>query len=255
MRDENTASGSFPTVGKRWRLIVVSWLPVLVALAAGLYVLSSIESRRAELAAESARLAEIREQLKKADAQRKALLKEKEKLQREVWEGEGEVRDREQAIAALKDKQRNLEKTLELKDPDLIVKKLRTQFASATSGQKADILFRRGKDAYDAGDLELAERLFLEATKEDASFAPPRNGLGLVEAKRGHLSVAERHFKSAVGVDPKYVHGWFNLAHVNQLMKQPARSKEYAERALQIDPEYAPARELLRRLATQQGPP
>src|SRR5688572_25077182 len=99
-------------------------------------------------------LAEIREQLKKAEAQRKSLAKEKEKLRRELWDREGEIRDREDAIAVLKDK-RDLERTLELKDPDAIVKKLRGQLGAANAGQKADMLFRRGKDAYDTGDLEL----------------------------------------------------------------------------------------------------
>jgi len=232
----------------RWRLLVLSWLPVSIALAAGSYVLWAIEARRAELTDVSARLSETRQRLQAEEAQRKKLDAEKQHLQKEVWQREQEVRDREAAIAALQQRQTELAKALDLKDPEAVLKRLKQQFAGARADERADMLFRRGKDAYDAGDLDVAERLFLESSREDPSFAPPRNGMGLVEGKRGHLSVAERYYKSAVGVNPRYVYGWYNLANVNLLLKQPARAREYAERALTVDPEYAPAKDLIRHL-------
>ena len=66
--------------------------------------------------------------------------------------------------------------------------------------------------------------------------------------------MAERFYKKAVTVDPKYKFGYYNLAHLYYLRHSYDEAIRNAESALAIDPNYDEAKKLLKTLQSHPRP-
>jgi tetratricopeptide (TPR) repeat protein len=143
----------------------------------------------------------------------------------------------------------HLKRELSSNDPKFIVDQVRKQLGGRSPGERADALWRRGNDAYDGKKPELAETLYTAALAEQDSFAPALNGLGRINADRGNLLMSEKFYKRAIEKDPRYTHARFNLAHLYfYKFRDPEKAESYLQQTLSLDPEYAGAADLLKKV-------
>jgi tetratricopeptide (TPR) repeat protein len=101
------------------------------------------------------------------------------------------------------------------------------------------LLMTAGFAAERAGHEDEAIRLNRAALRADATVYPAANDLGVLLARRGDDDAAVVALRRAVGAEPQYALGWFNLGVVLAGMG-PARlleSQGALARAFQIDPE------------------
>lgn len=232
-------------VETRTGLIAASWVPVILAAAIAAWFLFSIHQYQIELRQNRSELSALNEKLESGKVQLHAVEIERSKATREVAilnkkvsEAGETVTTLERTIATLNEREESLRKAATLNDPAVAIQRVREQLAKGTKGQRADLLFRQGSDALAKKDLDAAEQFFSEAVKEDATFAPAFNGLGLVAADKRDLSTAERYYLLAVGVQPRYAHGWYNLANLSLMRHNPKKAQEYLSKTLEADPEY-----------------
>jgi tetratricopeptide (TPR) repeat protein len=246
MRDANTTASSSESINlqarrAQRRLFLASWLPVMAAVFLGTIATFQVSAEQEKLVGLKADLSATQERAREAEQARRDAETRKEELSVDVTSLQQKVDD-------LQSRESRLRQAVDLSDPQVAIAKVRTELGGRTPAERADSYWRRGQDAVTQKQLDLAEKLFLEAIREDPKFAPAINGLGLVAAERGQLNVAEKFYLRAVDADPKYKYGLYNLAHLYFLKKKYGKATEYANRTLEIDPNYGEASVLLAKL-------
>ncbi|MEI6515018.1 MAG: tetratricopeptide repeat protein [bacterium] len=100
----------------------------------------------------------------------------------------------------------------------------------SSSAEKAGmILMEQGK-------LEQAEQMGYRAIVANTRNALAMNTLGLIFRRQGQDDLAVRWFKKAIGVDPKLVSSYQNLADMMMAKRDFANAAQYLTSALEADP-------------------
>lgn len=165
------------------------------------------------------------------------LLEHHNRLEVEVLKLEGQLRELSQDVKE--------------SDPDVVIAKTRKQLGGKTPGERADSFWRVGRDAYAAGNVKVAERLFEESLKEQATFAPAHIGLGRLAADSRQFRTAEKFYRRARAADPENPHAAYNLALTHFILREYGEARDAARTTLKIDRDYEPAKELLEKIKTQ----
>lgn len=253
MNTMSTASTQNPTATARLKGILASrgfrrmlgalnlFALVVAAAFVGLGTRSVLESQR--------KVRDLQAEYASLEGRREALARRVESLEQRNASLEEQLNTLNGVLLQKKDELRELVKEVDLNDPDITIERARQNLKGKTPGERADALWRYGRDAFAAGRTNVAERLFLESLKEDSSFAPAHIGLGRIAADRQQYRVAERHYVRAASADPKNPHAAYNLALARFLMKNYSMARVEALRALSIDPGYGAAKELLASIA------
>jgi len=112
---------------------------------------------------------------------------------------------------------------------------------------------RLGTLQRDLGQVDAALASFRDAVAVDPTSASAWNALGMTLGGNGRLDEAERAFRSAVerdATDHRYV---FNLGLALARQGRGREARPYFERALQLQPGFAAARDELRKLAADRS--
>jgi tetratricopeptide (TPR) repeat protein len=92
------------------------------------------------------------------------------------------------------------------------------------------------------GKLKEAEAAYLAATpKRDQHSAKAHNNLAAMILKQDRVSEAERHFRAALEIDPKFVIAVTNLGAIHERRGELADAEKHYRRALELDPKHAQA--------------
>jgi Tfp pilus assembly protein PilF len=78
----------------------------------------------------------------------------------------------------------------------------------------------------------------------DPKLAEAQNQMGYLAAHNGDLERAETYFRAATQAAPSYIGAWINLAATLAGEQRWVDARQAVDRALQIDPENAQARQL-----------
>ncbi len=101
---------------------------------------------------------------------------------------------------------------------------------------------------WDLNDADGALFHWNTVLKTDPKNADSMNGVGLHALQAGRLRDAERQFRAVIAAHPRYLASYNNLAAVLERLDQRPQAIQILERALRIDPGFAPARRNLERL-------
>ena len=120
---------------------------------------------------------------------------------------------------------------------------IRGQFVLPVEAPGSDLetVFEQAQAAEDAGDLDLAERLYRQLIKRAPSDPAPAFNLGNLFRADARKVEAEAAFRAATKADPGFAEAWYNLSDV---LDEQGRSHEAVaclRRALQVAPEYGDA--------------
>lgn len=99
-----------------------------------------------------------------------------------------------------------------------------------------------------AGDSEAAEALYLTLLETDPRHYDALYNLGLLYNRSGRYEEADQVLRRAAGARPESADAQFLLAMTNLSLDREAEALPYLERALELDPEHALARDLKVRL-------
>jgi tetratricopeptide (TPR) repeat protein len=99
-----------------------------------------------------------------------------------------------------------------------------------------------------AKDFAAARRLLNESLAVSPSSKAIVTGLGNLDLREQSWDSARMHFSRLAEMDPKDDETWFILGHVAAAQQQIPAAIGYLEKSLSINPNRAPARELLSRL-------
>ena len=135
---------------------------------------------------------------------------------------------------------------LRLRRPDEAV----AAFEAAVPLLPKDAVIRQrlGELQRDLGHLDAAVASLRDAIAVDPGYAPAWNALGMTLGGNGHLHEAEEAFRAAIARDGNDHRYYFNLGLALLRQGRSGEAREYFERTLQIAPDFAPAREELRKL-------
>jgi tetratricopeptide (TPR) repeat protein len=111
----------------------------------------------------------------------------------------------------------------------------------APSGDDADALFAAAQAADDAGDPEIAERLYRRLVKVDAADADARFNLANLLRAAGRAVEAEAMYRDAIKASPSFAPAWYNLADALDDRGRTPEAIAALESALKADPDYADA--------------
>ncbi|HEV2419783.1 MAG TPA: tetratricopeptide repeat protein [Terriglobia bacterium] len=132
--------------------------------------------------------------------------------------------------------------------------------SAASQGQQAQSqsILKRAQQFIGQGNLEGARAELIQGLKSFPRDAAIYNFLGVVEAQENNLEAAEKHFRQAIALDPRYAGASLNLGHLYQseIPKVPgAASLALATylKLLQFDPENAEANYQAAVLEAHQG--
>ncbi|MGD8413691.1 MAG: protein kinase [Candidatus Latescibacterota bacterium] len=90
-------------------------------------------------------------------------------------------------------------------------------------------------------DLDTAAEYYYRAIATDDNFAPPWNGLGLVELAGNHPQLAESNFLEALKRDPEYEEAMLNLGNLRWDMNDLDGAEQWFRRAIAANPDFAEA--------------
>jgi len=108
---------------------------------------------------------------------------------------------------------------------------------------------RLGELQRDLGQVDAALASLRDAVAVDPGSAAAWNALGMTLGGTGRLKEAEEAFRAAVARDGSYHFYPFNLGLALARQGRGREARAYFEKALQLAPDFAPAREELRKLA------
>jgi len=96
---------------------------------------------------------------------------------------------------------------------------------------KLDELYDQGMSAFDRGDFETAERVFLEILKINPRFADIQNKMGIIYNRSNRIQLAISAFEKAIELNPGYTEASLNLAITYSDVGKYERSREVFEKA------------------------
>ena len=117
----------------------------------------------------------------------------------------------------------------------------------------ANVRQQLGELQRDLGQIDAALTTLRDAVVVDPANASAWNALGMTLGGSGRLSEAEKAFREAIarnGADHRY---HFNLGLVLVRQGRGAEARPFFERALQLAPDFLPARDELRNLRAEPG--
>jgi tetratricopeptide (TPR) repeat protein len=109
------------------------------------------------------------------------------------------------------------------------------------SDDDADALFSAAQAADEAGDAEIAERLYRRLIKIDAADAAARFNLANLLRAAGRAVEAEAMYRDATKADPGFAPAWYNFADMLDDRGRTPEAITALESALKADPDYADA--------------
>jgi arylsulfatase A-like enzyme/Tfp pilus assembly protein PilF len=112
----------------------------------------------------------------------------------------------------------------------------------------ASLRQRLGELLRDAGQIDAAIARLREAVQADPTSAAAWNALGMTLGGNGRLREAEDAFRAAIARDDKDHRYFFNLGLALRRQGRSAESRPFFEKALQLAPDFAPARVELQKL-------
>jgi choline-sulfatase len=112
----------------------------------------------------------------------------------------------------------------------------------------ASIRQRLGEVQRDLGHIDAALVSLRDAVAVDPSNAPAWNALGMTLGGNGHLDEAEKAFREAIARDAANHRYVFNLGLALARQGRAREARPYFEKALELAPDFAPAREELQKL-------
>ena len=115
----------------------------------------------------------------------------------------------------------------------------------------ADGLLRQAEDYMEAGDVEKAEGILLDALKLHPDNKEIRNNLGVLAFMRGDSQAAKNHLRFALESDPAYEDALANFLDVLRNIDQLYHAEPYLKEALKTDPENENWRKLLDEIRSQ----
>lgn len=89
-----------------------------------------------------------------------------------------------------------------------------------------DAKFKAAEEAYTAGNLDIAAKLYSEASELNPLSAPCFYRLGTISYRKGDTQKAAGYFESVVKIDPRHSKAHFNLATI-RLMQAENHYKYY----------------------------
>jgi tetratricopeptide (TPR) repeat protein len=106
------------------------------------------------------------------------------------------------------------------------------------------ILYKMAKALDKLKDIAGERSELLRAIQLDPNLAEAQNQLGYLAVREGDSGQAETYFRAAVKASPSYVVAWINLAATLASEARWQDAKQALDRALEIDPDNAEARQL-----------
>ena len=100
------------------------------------------------------------------------------------------------------------------------------------------------------GKLDMAMEECLAAIEVDPAFGHPYNDIGAYLIEKGKLSESIPWLEKATQAPrfDNYHYPWYNLGRVYFHLEMLTKAKQCFEKAIELNPEYAEAKEALRRL-------
>jgi tetratricopeptide (TPR) repeat protein len=235
----------------RSRLIsrVIGVASTAVLLAAYGVLLWSASSARQDLRRTTESVATLKASEQHLSKEIAGLTKERDSLTNEVTKLKKKVASRQKELSKAEETQRNLQLAAENAAPGEVQEQVLAAMRARTPKQRSDALYAAGKLARDQKQTARAEKLFEAAVGEYPS-AQALNALGRLLADDRRLPEAEKLYLRAIKADPEYVFPLHNMSHLMMMRGRTNEAKSYAERALKVDPNYGPAREILKKLET-----
>ena len=117
---------------------------------------------------------------------------------------------------------------------------------------RAEGVFQRGEILFKSGRWEDAEGQFREAISLNHTEAEFHAFLGMAMFRRsGKPEEALPHVQKALGMDPRLHSGTIFLSQIYQAQGEVERAKSLLRKAIEKDPDFAEAKDELRRLRSQ----
>ncbi|MGE5280391.1 MAG: tetratricopeptide repeat protein [Deltaproteobacteria bacterium] len=102
-----------------------------------------------------------------------------------------------------------------------------------------------GNYYYRKGMLDEAQAQYAKALHAGGDTAYIHDVLGIISGRRGDYDAAIRHFKQAIGLDPKYVEAYYNMGVTYLRAGAREEARRAFEELLELNPGYQPALDML----------
>ena len=120
--------------------------------------------------------------------------------------------------------------------------------ANAKESQNSDVLFKMGYILQRLGDNEEALRYYKEALEMDKENEFIHNSIASIYRAKGEFVSARMHLSASLAIDNQNPITYYNYGNLLVDMKHLDEAKEMYKRALEINPEFAEAKEELEKL-------
>lgn len=129
--------------------------------------------------------------------------------------------------------------------------------AAVRSEEEARSLWQQGYEAYRAGRIDQANKMYRDSIKTDPSYAPAHNSLGRIAFEEHKPAQAEKLFLVALEHDNEYAPALHNLALLEYRRNSFAKALNYADQALALKrmPATVELREKLTQVLTTDSSP
>lgn len=121
--------------------------------------------------------------------------------------------------------------------------------ANAKEPQNSDVLFKMGYILQRLGDNEEALKYYKEALEIDKENEFIHNSIASVYRAKGEFVSARMHLSASLAIDNQNSITYYNYGNLLVDMKHFDEAKEMYKRALEINPEFAEAKEELGKLS------
>ena len=112
---------------------------------------------------------------------------------------------------------------------------------AASDDSSVDELFEQAEEAEDLGDWSKAERLYRRYVDRDRKDPTAAYNLGNMLYRLGRGCEARLWLRHAVGLDPAFAEGWYNLSLIERASGDRHAACRHLEQALAADPMFADA--------------
>lgn len=176
---------------------------------------------------------------------------ERDELKKEVSTLKAQVASSQGALEKAETTRKNLQIAAENATAGEVQDQVLAAMRANTSAQRSEALYVAGKLAKNQKQATRAQSLF-ESSVREYEFAPALNALGRLYADEPglkDLNEAQKLFLRAIEADPTYIYPLHNMSHLMRMWGRKDEARDYAERALKVDPNYEPAKAILRELS------